>query len=121
MLSFELQDKLMKYLKYVSNFQNEINLKKIKLYNNENFNIKKIFYFLDNSSKGFINQEDLFKYFTKRLFYCNYFELKNLIMFYDSEQKNIISFKDFCYLILPDEIKLSETIKNFSEIKDLNK
>ena len=120
MLSFELQDKLMKYLKYVSNFQSEINLKKIKLYNNENFNIKKIFYFLDNSSKGFINQEDLFKYFTNRLFYCNFFELKNLIMFYDSEQKNNISFKDFCYLILPDEIKLSETIKN-NKIKDLNK
>ena len=123
MLSFELQDKLMKYLKFVSEFQCEINLKKIKLYNNENFNIKKIFYFLDNLSKGFINQEDLFKYFNKRLFYCNYFELKNLIMFYDSEQKNFISFKDFCYLILPDEIKLTETIKNFSnkEIKDFNK
>lgn len=105
MLSFETEDRIAKFLLFISDNHQSIDLLRRELNSQISFDPFCVYTRLDRAYKGHIDYMDLIFFFKDHMIYCSADEARSIIAWYDSDGDSILSYGEFIQMILADETR----------------
>ena len=102
MLSSQINNLGKKLLLTIVNKEKEIEINRQLLAQNIDFDLFQIYSLLDKEKKNYINSSNLIEFLYKNGIYPNELEMQYLILFYDENGDNKLSYTEFLRMILPN-------------------
>ena len=102
MLSSQINNLVIKLLLTIVNKEKEIEINRQLLAQNIDFDLFQIYSLLDKEKKNYINSSNLIEFLYKNGIYPNELEMQYLILFYDENGDNKLSYTEFLRMILPN-------------------
>ena len=109
MLSFETEDRISKFLLFLSTSHQNIDTIKRDLNALAEFDPFAIFSRIDRSFKGHIDYIDIYQFFNDNMIYITSSEAKSIIAWYDADCDGLLSYGEFLSMIIADEARTLPT------------
>ena len=102
MLSPHIENLVIKLLITISNKEKEVEINRQLLGKNIDFDVFQLYCFLDKEKKNYITSLDLMEFLHKNGVYPNQLEMEFIILFYDKNADNVLSYTEFLNMILSE-------------------
>ena len=102
MLSPLIENLVIKLLITISNKEKEVEINRQLLGKNIDFDVFQLYCFLDKEKKNYITSLDLMEFLHKNGVYPNQLEMEFIILFYDKNADNVLSYTEFLNMILSE-------------------
>ena len=100
MFSPEIENLVIKLLLTILNKEKEIEINRENLFLNKDFDIFKLYFFIDKQKKNNIDSLNILEFLNRNGIYPNKLDIDYLILFYDENNDNQLSFSEFSNIIL---------------------
>ena len=111
MLSIETEDRLAAIIKEVADSENHIEVNRLMLAEQTEFEPYSAFKRLDKFDNGFISHGDIVAFYRDNAVFCADSEAYYILRYWDTNHDGRLSFNDFCHMILPHT---SEVLRSMS-------
>ena len=102
MLSPHIENLVIKLLITISNKEKEVEINRQLLGKNIDFDVFQLYCFLDKEKKNYITSLDLMEFLHKNGVYPYQLEMEFIILFYDKNADNVLSYTEFLNMILSE-------------------
>ena len=100
MFSHETQKLIIKLLLLISKKEKEVEINRQILAQNPYFDIYQLFYFMDREKKNYIDTFNIMDFFHRNAVYPNKLEVDFIILLYDEDEDNKLSYSEFLNMII---------------------
>ena len=102
MLTNETEKLIIKFLLEIAKKEKEVEINRQLLGKNIDFDVFQLYCFLDKEKKNYITSLDLMEFLHKNGVYPNQLEMEFIILFYDKNADNVLSYTEFLNMILSE-------------------